>query len=225
MFETSDGVRLSGRLFGPPTETAVDAGIVFAHMLPADQSSWYGEAIRYAEDGYLALTFNLRGYCPGGAAGCSLGEKDPSKAAVDLAAAVDHLRSTGMTRVALIGASVGGTAALVESAADPDAIEAVITLSAPVAVGGLSASPDVVAQVRAAKLFIAGTGDGVAVDAAESLYQASGQPKRLEILPSDDHGTDMLQGNAGGRVRDLMDLWLGTYLPLSSPAQPTAAPS
>ena len=41
-FPSSDGVQLSGRLFGPDSATT---GVVLAHMLPADQSSWYEFAI------------------------------------------------------------------------------------------------------------------------------------------------------------------------------------
>jgi pimeloyl-ACP methyl ester carboxylesterase len=215
-FTTADGVQLAGRVFGPPDDVAGGAGIVFAHMLPADQSSWFDEAIRYADAGYLTLTFNLRGYCPGGDAGCSEGEPDPASAAVDLTAAVEHLRSMGVQRIGVVGASIGGTAALSVAGADPAAVDVVITLSAPASVGGLSADPGLLAQITAAKLFIAGTGDGAAAADAQAFYDASGQPKRFEVLPSDDHGTDMLEGNAAGRVRDLMDLWLGTHLPVSA---------
>ena len=71
-FESTDGVTLAGRLFGPDQGTA---GVVLAHMLPSDQSAWYFFANRLGERGYRVLTFNFRGYCPGGEAGCSEGEK------------------------------------------------------------------------------------------------------------------------------------------------------
>jgi pimeloyl-ACP methyl ester carboxylesterase len=217
-FITSDGVRLEGRVFGPATATV---GLVYAHMLPADASSWFDEAIRQASAGYRTLAFNFRGYCPGADAGCSGGEKAPDLAAVDLEAAVTELRSLGVAHVGLIGASMGGTAALVVAGTDPSQIEIVITLSAPTAIGGLGAGPDVLAEVTAASLFVAGTGDGDAADAASSFYAQAAQPKRLEIVPSDDHGTDMLTGSAGGRVRDLIDVWLGTHLPPGTSGAPS----
>ena len=65
-FPSSDGVQLSGRLFGPDSART---GIVLAHMLPADESSWYEFAIFLSQRGYKALTFDFRGYCPGGDAG------------------------------------------------------------------------------------------------------------------------------------------------------------
>jgi pimeloyl-ACP methyl ester carboxylesterase len=214
-FSTDDGLVLEGRVFAPdggPTAR----GVVLAHMLPADQTSWWPEAIRLSARGYTVLTFNFRGYCPGGEAGCSGGERAPDAAPIDLASAVTHLRSLGVSRVGMIGASMGGTAGLVVAASDPK-IAAMITLSAPASVGGLSAGPEVLAGVEAASLFIAGTGDGSAATAAQDFYNQAGQPKRLEIVASDDHGTEMLAGSAGGRIRDLIDLWLGSYLS-SSPA-------
>ena len=45
-------------------------------MFPSDQSAWYFFANRWASAATASLTFNFRGYCPGGDAGCSEGEKN-----------------------------------------------------------------------------------------------------------------------------------------------------
>jgi pimeloyl-ACP methyl ester carboxylesterase len=209
-FRTGDGVRLAGRLFGPADATA---GVVLAHMLPADQSSWFPFADRLGDAGYRVLTFDFRGYCPGGDAGCSRGEKDPAAAPDDLAAAVDVLRDDGASRIALVGASMGGTASLVVAAERGDAIAAVVTLSAPAQLGGLAAGPEVLDRVTAATLFLAGSSDATAAEAAQAFYERSPQPKRLELLTTEDHGTDMLDGNQGERSRTEILGWLDRYLP------------
>ena len=49
----------------------------------------------------------------------------------------------------------------------------------------------------AAKLFVAGAGDAAAAADAQRLYDQSVPPKRVEIVPSDDHGTDLLDGEPG----------------------------
>jgi hypothetical protein len=74
-FDSTDGVQLAGRLFGPEHPRT---GVVLAHMLPTDQSSWFEFADMLAGNGYGVLTFDFRGYCPGGDAGCSQGSKDDS---------------------------------------------------------------------------------------------------------------------------------------------------
>jgi pimeloyl-ACP methyl ester carboxylesterase len=213
-FRTPDGVRLSGRLFGPE---AAPAGVVLAHMLPADQSSWFDFADRLGEQGYRVLTFNFRGYCPGGEVGCSKGTKDPSSAWQDVAGARSFLLSQGPTRLALLGASMGGTASLVSASRDPEGIDGVATLSAPISIEGLIAGPEVMAAVGAAKLFLAGDEDrNGAAASAQTLYDESLQPKQLEILTTADHGTDLLSGNQGERARTLLQDWLTRYLPVSA---------
>lgn len=214
-FTTDDGIKLAGRLFGPDDATA---GVVLAHMLPADQSSWYDFAQRLGAMGYRALTFDFRGYCPGGDAGCSEGERAIAGIWQDVLAAKDFLVEEGVTRVALVGASMGGTASLVAAAQVSTEVEAVITLSAPASIEGLTAGPEVVQASAAAKLFMAGDGDTTAADAASTFYEESLQPKKLEILTTSDHGTDLLTGNQGEIARTTILTWLGQYLPVTEPA-------
>jgi pimeloyl-ACP methyl ester carboxylesterase len=217
-FLTADGVRLDGRLFGP---SDAGAGLVLAHMLPSDQSAWYPLAGHLADQGYRVLTFDFRGYCPGGDAGCSEGTKQVDAAPADLQAAVDFLRAQGVSRLGLIGASMGGTAAIRVASTEEAAILTVVTLSAPQVIDGLSAGAAELQTVSAAKLFIAGNGDTTAAQAAAAFYGASIQPKRYEILTTADHGTDLLTGSQGQRVIDLIDLWLAASLPLN----PSGIPS
>jgi len=207
--EASDGTTLAGRVFGPADATV---GIVFAHMAGSDQSAWYLDAQRMADAGYRTLTYDARGTCPGGDAGCSEGEADPSLAPSDLAAAVSRLRVDGVDRIALVGASMGGTAALSLAATAPAGVAAVVTLSAPQTFSGLGISPTTLSGLPTATLFIAGTGDTAAATDAQRMQAVAAQPSSIEIVTSDDHGTDLLTGNAGGRVRDAMDAWIGRYI-------------
>ena len=56
----------------------------------------------------------------------------------------------------------------------------------------------------AAKLFVAGAGDAAAAADAQRMYDQSVPPKRVEIVPSDDHGTDLLEGSQGPNVRAVL---------------------
>ena len=209
-FDSSDGVPLAGRLFGPEhPRTAV----VLAHMQPADQSSWFEFADILSGEGYGVLTFDFRGYCPGGDAGCSEGSKDVSAIWQDVAGAATYLRGRGADTIALIGASMGGTASLVVAGRETSDIAAVITLSAPQNIEGLTVMPDVLASISAAKLFIAGDGDGVAAQTAQELYEGSPQPKAVQIVTSSDHGSDLLEGNQGEIVRRQILTWLEVHAP------------
>jgi pimeloyl-ACP methyl ester carboxylesterase len=218
-FEAAGGVELEGRLF---EAEGASAGVVLAPMLPEDQSAWFGFAETLADEGYRTLTFNFRGSCPGGGAGCSSGEAEPAASWRDVQAAVRFLRSTGLPRVGVIGASAGGTAALVAAASPNARIGAVATLSAPLVIGGLAVSTDDLVAASAAKLFVAGNGDATAADDAQRMYDLSVPPKRVEVLPSDDHGTDLLEGNQGPNVRRLLTVWLAQFLPVQQPEREEA---
>lgn len=199
-FSSADGVKLDGRLFGDGP-----VGVVLSHMLPADQTSWWDFARKLSEGGYMALAFDFRGFCPGGDAGCSEGDKDIGAMWQDVVGAIGLLRSEGATQVMLVGASMGGTASLVAAAQDGVEVSVVVTLSAPVGIDGLAADANLLTRITAAKLFIAGTGDRFgAAEAAQRLYAQSPLPKRVVIVTSNDHGTDLLTGNQSGRVQTLI---------------------
>ncbi|MFB3739679.1 MAG: alpha/beta hydrolase [Candidatus Velamenicoccus archaeovorus] len=206
-FPSASGVDLAGRLFGEG-RTAV----VLSHMLPADQRSWWAFAQQLADHGYLALTYDFSGYCPGGVAGCSGGTKEVAGIWRDVVGAIRFVTSQGADRVLLVGASMGGTASLVAAAQPGVSVAAVVTLSAPQSIEGLVADADTLAKVGAAKLFVAGNADPTgSADAAQALYDRSPPPKRLEIVTSADHGTDLLTGNQSGVVTTMILSYLEQY--------------
>jgi predicted alpha/beta-hydrolase family hydrolase len=203
-FTSVDGVELEGRLFGEGT-----SGVVLSHMRPADQTSWFAFAKRLADSEFLVLTYNFRGYCPGDQGGCSSGERDTAAIWQDVLGAVEFIRGRGATSVSLIGASMGGTASLVAASRPGVDVRAVVSLSAPASIEGLIVDGAVLSNITAAKLFIAGVGDALAARDAEALHARSPQPKRIFIVPADDHGTDLLEGPRGEEVRRLIEVYLG----------------
>lgn len=211
-FRTQDGAQLAGRLFGPATASA---GVVLTHMVPSDQSAWFDFADRLGVTGYLVLTFDLRGNCPGGDAGCSNGANAPQGAWQDVLAAQTYLRAQGAARIALIGAGLGGTASLVAASRQPPGLKAVVTLSSSASADGLVAGPEVLQLITAAKLFLAGDDDTLGADSAQAFYDSTVSPKDVELLTTADQGTDLLTGNQGERTRDLILGWLTRYLPVT----------
>jgi len=190
-FESSDGVGLEGKLYG-----SGNSGVILSHQFNSDQSSWFGLSGELAADGFLVLTYNFRGYCPGGDAGCSEGTKDPVASTDDLAGAVAFMNEQGVRRLALVGASMGGTASL-EAAAGwaqhtTTPLSGVVAISAPASFEGLAVGPEQL-QFPSPKLFVAGRDDPAgAADAARSFFDNASQPKELLVLPTDQHGAPIL---------------------------------
>ena len=84
---------------------------------------------------------------------------------------------------------MGRTASLVAAAQEGTDAEVVVTLSAPISIEGLVAGPDALAAGRREQAVHRRVGDAAAAD-AEELYATSPPPKRVAIVPADDHGTD-----------------------------------
>jgi predicted alpha/beta-hydrolase family hydrolase len=197
-FSAADGVSLGGHVFG-----SGHSGIVLAHMYPADQTSWFATATELAAKGYLVLTFDFRGY------GESPGTKQIDRIDKDVDAAVKEIQSLGATSLALVGASMGGTASLVVAAHHP--VAAVATLSAPVEFQGLSAR-QAVTTVTAPKLFLAAEKDAGEAGARD-LYTLAPDPKEIRIFPGSDHGTALLSGSSAADVRAILFAFLEKNLP------------
>ena len=196
-FNTGDGIQLSGYLFGEG-----DVGVVLSHMRPADQESWWPFARVLKDKGYQVLAYDFRGYRD------SQGELDIDNIGKDVQAALDFLKSKGVAKVFLMGASMGGTASL--KVASREDVSGVITLSAPPAIEGLDATEDVM-TLSGPKLFIAARDDVFYARSVDLFDQTAPEPKERQIVDGNAHGTDMLSGDSGPRVQGLIVDFLRRY--------------
>ena len=184
-FTTQDGVEIKGRLFGQG-----ETGVILAHMYPADQSSWWEFARLLAGEGYMALTFNFRGYGEGDSKSGT--NREIKLIHRDVEAALELLQQQGASSFLLIGASMGGTASL--KVAAMRRVAGVVTLSAPVEFQGISLKGE---QVRVPTLLMATKGDGAAINSIDSMVQRGivGESAETVIYEEGrDHGTDILTG-------------------------------
>ena len=183
-FQTDDGVTLRGHLYTVPGPRR--KAVIFAHMYPNDQRAWTAFAMEMAQSGVAALTFDFRGY------GESGGSKDVAKIDHDLTYALLFMKSRDYPEIYLVGASMGGTAALKVAAAQE--VSGLVTVSAPLSFMGLDATADV-ARISAPKLFLASKSEAEGGgQAAQQLAQAATGPKDLYLFDGSAHGTDLLKG-------------------------------
>lgn len=179
-FKTKDGIEINGNIFG-----SGDKWVILSHMYPTDQKSWFNFTEYLAENGYIVLTYDFRGY------GNSGGEKEISKIYMDLEAALKFIGQYNIEKVFLVGASMGGTASIIvasEEKIDEIKIDGVITISAPTEFKGLSAI-DKIEKLTCPKLFIATKGDTFAAQSASTFFEKSKEPKEIQILDGSAHGT------------------------------------
>ncbi|MGH2376876.1 MAG: alpha/beta hydrolase [Candidatus Limnocylindria bacterium] len=185
---------LKADLYGKlPSKRAV----VLVHGSSWDALGWRDVAPRFVERGVPALALNLRGFDgSAGKTGRYVAGK-PWSPVTDVKAAVALLRERGVPEVALVGASLGGSAVL--GAALEEDVECVSTISAPV-----KAVPDEMsAHVRGRKLYVCAIGDtlGAAPNVLAS-FKALRPPKQLLFFGGKEHSRGMLAAPYGPEVVD-----------------------
>src|SRR5262245_60855653 len=205
-FRTSDGVRIAARRFGEGR-----VGVVFAHQIDGDQRDWWDLAATLADEGYATLTLNTRGYCPREGAGCSE-DGTTADAWRDLLAGAHLLRSRGAERIVLVGASMGGTAAVLASTHAVPPVDGVISLSAPTDCCGMTVERSDLARRDTRMLFVAGQDDGDAPASARHFAAWAGKHGALVIMNSGEHGVDLVGGLATPDVERRTNALIRTFL-------------
>jgi pimeloyl-ACP methyl ester carboxylesterase len=167
---TRDGGELDAVLLGDG-----EVGVVLGHQLGSDYCSWVPFAKRLAERNIRALAINFVSASPDD----------------DMVVGFDELRRRGADRIILVGASMGGTAALV--AASQLDVAGVAALSAPREFSGLDALPSV-RGLETRALFLVGRQDPPYTADARGLFRAMKTgDKTLVVTDGSEHGTDLLQ--------------------------------
>jgi alpha-beta hydrolase superfamily lysophospholipase len=198
-FAADDGTKLVGVLVGRGRR-----GVVLAHEKYADLCSWLPYGRTLVARGYRVFALDLRGF------GSSA--RPPDKARYrydrDIVAAAKLLRQRGVTRVVLIGGSIGGAAVVVGATAITPAVVGVVAVSAPAADADVNALA-AVRKLRVPILLVNGGRDPlVPLSDARRLYRAAAsREKRLVIIASGSHGSALLSGGdaAARRMRSVLD--------------------
>ena len=197
-FRAVDGTKLVGHRFGG-TKPGARTAVVLAHMSVGDLCQWVPYARRLARHGAFVFPFDLRGH------GFSEGRVNHRRAAADVAAAVRAVRRLGARKVIVVGASLGGIAALVAAPSLRPAIAGVVAISAPAAIAGQLDARPAVGRLQVPTLYVAAEQDqsppyDFAAD-AQTLYEATAtSEKRLEVVHGSLHGVYLVDGSPAVRA-------------------------
>ena len=173
-FPTADGGTVFADLYAASSPDAV----VLAHGAAFDKASWAPFATWLAGRGHQVLALDFRGY------GRSRAGTDSRALFEDVLGAVRYLHALGVTRVAVLGASMGGRAAAEAAVrAAPGEIYGSVLLS-PVPI----ADPE---HLRGPVFFIASREEPMVAQITEQ-YRRVPEPKQLIFLPGTAHGQHIL---------------------------------
>jgi alpha/beta superfamily hydrolase len=190
-FRTSDGVTLAGAVTG-----SGPVGAVLIHEYPLDYCGWLPYADYLARHGVRALAFDLRCF---GASACPAGR---GHAVTDVAAAMAELRRRGARKTVLVGASMGGSIAVVAGARLRPA--AIVDLSGERDTTGLTVgihadAGSTARRLTAPALFAVARGDRyvTVADMRTVARRVRSPTRRVIVLPAvAGHGWAMLSGTA-----------------------------
>lgn len=190
-FPTQDGGLVHADLYGSGTR-----GVVLAHGGRFQKGSWTKQARELEKSGYRVLAIDFRGY----GASRGPGQADPLSAPLhlDVLAAVRFLREAGAKSVALVGGSMGGSAAADAAAASrPGEIDALVILGA----GSGSAPPE---KIPGRKLLIVArddtSGSGPRLPRIQAQFDRMAEPKRLLLVDGSAHAQYLFETEHGDRV-------------------------
>jgi dienelactone hydrolase len=188
---------LAGRLFGTGP-----VGMVFGHESQGDACDWMPEAQRYATAGYTTLAIDFDGY--------HASTKIENDLSGDIDAAVAYLATRGVTKVVLIGSSMGGSAVLAAVPKSPLPVACVIALSPPATYSGADALGSV-GHYTVPTLIGVGHDDAEFYPSAQLLYQTSTSPHRkLVVSAVGSHGHALL---SMPEIADAIAAYLSAYAP------------
>jgi pimeloyl-ACP methyl ester carboxylesterase len=184
-------------------------GIVFGHQTDGDLCQWMPAAHTFAARGYRTLVFDFAGY------GRARATTTPTTTS-DVVSAADYLRTLGVTRVVLIGASLGGAAVVTASVHASLPVAAVLSLSGSAQLKTDAEPVDAAARLAAPLLCVAAKGDqrGAFATVATGMCPASGPgPRELLLVDGYDHGVALYRTHPD--VKAAVDGFLNRYAPPS----------
>lgn len=166
--------------------------VIFAHQRNQDECGFWPYASTLAEQGVQVLLVNNCGY---GATACPSGANHVVDAGADaILAAAEWAREQGAERVVVVGASMGGTAAIVAGGRDGDAglLDGVADLSGPISFRSYDATDDAPALTAPLFLAVAPDDSTVTVDELQQLADATASEDVTIVGDGVGHGWAML---------------------------------
>jgi pimeloyl-ACP methyl ester carboxylesterase len=186
---SSDDETIQADLYGrlPATRVAV-----LVHGQNWDGSGWRDVAPRFVARGVPAVAVSLRGYAGSTGKTNRYRPDKPWTPVIDLRAVKASLRDRGVKEVALVGASMGGSAVLASSFESD--IECVVAISAPVA-----AVPDELSKkITGRKLFVCADHDSLrATPNVLACFAAASAPKKVVLFGGREHSRAMFTAPYG----------------------------
>lgn len=165
--------------------------MVLAHGAVFDKESWAPLAKVLADEGFLVLALDFRGY------GESKPGSEKTALFLDVLAAMDYLEQRGANRLSVVGASMGANAVgRAASESRPGRLSTVVLLAP-------ARLPEPQAM-KAERFVVIASEDEPAIDRIRRIFDQAPDPKRLELLATDAHAQHVFKTDQGPNLTALI---------------------
>ncbi len=205
VIEGADGQSIVSTFY-PGIGSAPWPAIILLHMNGGDRSDWATFAGQLAENGYAAMTVDMRGH------GDTGGQRDWDKTESDLNQVWAYLagrEDVDAGRMAVAGASIGANMSVVLSVNEPS-LKTMILLSPGEDYFGVTTDDRIQAYGDRPVLFVASQEDTVAADSSRDLHELAKGTVELIMFDGAGHGTSMFDKEPG--LADSMLAWFNQYV-------------
>jgi dienelactone hydrolase len=188
---------LYGVVFGTGTK-----GLVLGHQNGGSVCQWSYNAKQWAAQGYRVLAFDFSGF------GASLGSQ--SDLVQNMTAATAFLRADGATSIVLIGASMGGTAAIAAGTVITPPVNGVVAISAPTSFGGVHAD-EAAGKLTVPVLYMAGEIESSFAANAQKMHDLSTKsPSRAVLIApgAANHGVFLVMVGGSTEAQEALATFL-----------------
>jgi pimeloyl-ACP methyl ester carboxylesterase len=205
VIEAADGLPIVSTFY-PGAGAGPWPTIILLHMNGGDRSDWASFAEQLAQNGYAAMTVDMRGH------GDTGDSKDWDKTAEDLSLVWAHLagrEDVDAERIAAAGASIGANMSVVLAVNEPS-LKTMILLSAGEDYFGVTTDDRIQEYGDRPVLFVASQEDTAAADSSRDLHELAKGTVELIMYNGAGHGTNMF--NKQPELADMMLEWFDRYV-------------
>ena len=191
---TSDGLKLAG-VFYPGK---LDKGVVLLHQLGLDKSSWESFVLELNKANYYVLALDLRGH---GESEGELTDEQFLNMILDAKAGHEFLKNAAITKIAIVGSSIGANTALKYGA---DNKLPIVALSPGLDYKGIKTEE--AAQKIKKALIISTEGDSYSFESINKLKELN-ENIMLKTYGGNSHGTNIFkeENNLGEDIISWLD--------------------
>lgn len=200
-FLSEKGVTLQGILYGQGTQA-----IILSNEGNNESGPWLPIAQQLAQKGYLVLTYMYRDQD-------TTSDQLAVHALTDLRAAITFLRARHVTKLILIGASLG--ALVTVKKATVEKFDALVVISAPIGYQDVQLSDTELQRIAVPKLFVTSELNDPFTQDTLHMFDVTPDPKEKLVYPGMKHGISLFEGDTGAALLPSLLQFLQRYVPMS----------